>query len=984
MKKYIFLVIAGLFSLSVMAQQITGVVKDRQGMPVCGASVSVVGNSAQKTVTDEKGTFVLKVEKGGYIEVNHADRLKKRVWVTSEVMNIDLDENCDSCIPSDLRSTFAISTLSGEELSKNSMTDVSNTLYGLLSGLAVKQNTGWEEGATLNLRGVAPLIVVDGVPRSLQYLNALEVESVSVLKDGAAAALWGTRGANGVVWITTKRGAYDSRKVGVDYNYGLGMPVNQPEFADSYTYALMKNEALYYDGLEAAYDADDLETFKNGSDRELYPNVDWQNEVLRDFTNTHRFDMTFRGGGKKLRYYSLIDYKNQTGLIQDRWANYSERYNAQMKRYDLSARMNLDIDITDHTRVMLSMLGLLRENKRPNTDENTIFATIFNTPSAVFPIKTATDQWGGDNVYFKNNPVAIIADKGYNTRNERLLQSDFRICQDLSLVTRGLNAELGISYDNTAVFQETGSKTYNYETVKSFYNPETLEYELLRQTYGDNSALSISNGGLADQFMRSIVEGKLFYDRAFGKHAVHAGFRYTQDAYVPKGRNRTMKRQSFISDACYNYANRYFVNAVVNRSGTSVLSDGDKFRTYPAVSAAWMVSNENFMRDSFIDILKLHASWGRSGRDNIGYDLDEYYWIEASGYMFRNPPAGFGGLIAGTLPITDLNIELADKYDVGLDVRMFDRLSLSADLFLDKHKNELIPTTELYSSVIGTELPKRNLGRKDYSGCDLSLMWRNNTGKYFNYYVGGTFSYVNTKIVENGEGFKPEKYLYKKGHRVGQVYGLEAIGYFSDEADIQNSPVQMFSAVRPGDIKYKDQNNDHRVDQNDVVAIGYSSSLPGISYGISLGFEYKGFGVDAVFHGVSQYSRMLNTSSVYWPLYNNDKNLSMWYVNDKVRWTEETKEIANVPRLTTQSNANNFRSSTQWLVDGSFFKLRNLNIYYTLPERWTKSIKMERCRLYVRGNNLFSLDHIKYLNCEDLTVNYPDLISLFFGINISF
>mgnify|MGYP000011900662 FL=1 len=222
-----------------------------------------------------------------------------------------------------------------------------------------------------------------------------------------------------------------------------------------------------------------------------------------------------------------------------------------------------------------------------------------------------------------------------------------------------------------------------------------------------------------------------------------------------------------------------------------------------------------------------------------------------------------------------------------------------------------------------------------------------------------------------------------KGLAIGQIFGLEAIGYFRDEADIANSPKQQFSEVRPGDVKYKDMNNDGIIDDNDKHAIGYSSSIPEIYCGIRLGFEYKGFGVDALFQGATRFSKMLNTSSVYWPLRNNT-NISNWYLHDKIRWTEETKDIANVPRLSTLNNANNFQNSTQWLVNGEYLKLRNLNVYYDLPKNWISKIKLEQCRIFASANNVFSLDHVKYMNCEDFSVNYPDMFSVYFGASIKF
>ena len=1004
-RKYILVLVAACtFSLSAMAQQtITGVVKNQQNSPVLGAAIIVVGNSAEKAITDENGVFSINAEKGNYIEIVYAGNKRKRIWVTDDSMDIvlsDWDSQVENrgTYQTDISRTQAISSISGEELHKNSTTNLSNALYGLIPGLMVTQHTGWSSNAELMVRGGGslsgsnPLIVVDGIPRNIENLNLEEVENVSVLKDGAATALWGTRGANGVVMITTKRGQYQNRDIDINYTYGIGIPVNQPEFVDGYTYALMKNEALYYDGLPLEYDKAALEAFRTGSNRDLFSNTNWAGKALRNHTVNNQLNIALRGGGKKLRYYTAINYKNDYGILNSNLVD-NERYNAQMKKYDLNARMNIDVDITPYTKVGLNLFGLMRQENRPNTEETQIFSTLYHVPAAAFPVRTSSGAWGGDYM-FKKNPIAQIADVGYYKTDRRMLQADMRIYQDLSLLTRGLKAEFGVSYDNDAVYRETGSKNYAYEVSIPVFVPVNGEYDARHVIYGDNSALSVNNDGLASQFMTLVIDGKLGYDRAFGRHAVNGTLQYRQESYTPMGRNAARKRQAYIFTAGYGYDNKYLIDVVVNRNGTSVLSDGNKFRTYPAVSAAWVLSNEHFMKNTPFDLVKVRASWGRSGRDNIDYDLDERYWISGGGFLVggglgedNKPghPSYPVGLIPGALPITDLTIELADKYNVGIDMQMFkQRLSLTVDFFYDKRKDMLIDAKNMFSSAIGTGIPKQNIGRMNSKGTDLSLMWKDNMCKNFNYYVGATFSYLKSEIEENGEGYQPYGYLYHKGDAYYQNYGLEAIGYFRDEQDIKNSPKQMFSDVRPGDIKYKDQNNDGRIDDYDVVKIGYSSKVPQMYYGINLGVEYKGFGVDAFFQGIGKISKMLNIQSVYWPLRNGNSNLSTWYLKDNIHWTEETKDIANLPRLTTQNNANNFRSSTQWLKNGSYFKLRNLNVYYNLPQKWANAMKMDKCQIYVRGNNLFSLDHIKYLNCEDFSLGYPDLASVYFGVNVNF
>lgn len=885
---------------------------------------------------------------------------------------------------SEQQKTQAVSTVYADELEKNATFSPYNAIYGLLPGLSVMQNTAWDtEKSRLNVRGrgslngAAPLVVVDGFVRPMEFINLSEIESISVLKDGAATALWGGRGANGVIVVTTKRGVYDKKDIQVNYKYGLGLPINQPEFADAYTYAQARNEALKNDGLQPDMDAEGFRTMAGTSD--LYPNVDWQKEALRNHTTNHQLDVLFRGGGKRLRYFTALNYKNDMGLLNTKYTDYTERYNSQMKKYFLNLRMNLDVDVSEVTRLKLSMLGMLRETKRPYANESTLFGLFYNTPSAAFPLKTQEGEWGGNNI-LKTNPIARLADEGYYKVNQRMLQADLRLLQDLSSLTPGLSAELAVAYDNNAAYHETGHKGFRYQTVEkdATGNP-------VYKHYGDaNSELKISNTGLANQYIHANFEAKLNYKRFWNKHEVAASAMFRQESMTLSGANNSRYRQYILGTAAYNFDNRYFVDVVANTFGSSVLAKNDKYRFYPAVSASWLLSNEKFLKsNSVVDYLKLRASYGRSGYDLYDYAQNMQYWVGSGSYYFKEGNISAGAsLTEGKLAMKKLDLEVADKYNVGVDATLWKGLFLSADVFYDRRSKILIDGSGLISGAIGVEVPNMNAGRVDSKGAELSVMWKGGS-KDFHYYVGTNLSYVRTKIVENGEGYKPYPYLSAKGHRLGQVFGLEAIGYFRDENDIKNSPVQRFSEVRPGDIKYRDLNDDNVIDKNDVKAIGKSGMIPDLYYGINIGFEYKGFGVDALFQGIGGYSVMLNTESVYWPLRNNT-NISTWYLKDKIRWTEETKDVANVPRLTTENNANNFRNSTQWLENGNYLKLRNLNIYYNLPSAWTRKLKMEKVQVYARANNLFSIDKVKYLNSESLKVNYPDMLSLYFGLNVNF
>lgn len=995
MNKLLYIVgMTFLLSTTTSAQQkVSGIVKDRDGKPVNGARISLVSKESVNCVTDAEGFYSLpEVNEGDYLMVNCADNRIRRVRVTNHEMNILFDDmeaeildlgyvkkNRDNL-------TQAVSTVSADAFKNKTSTSVQNSLYGLLPGLYARQNVGWHTEATLNVRGrggldsSSPLIIVDGFPRSLNTLTLEEVESVSVLKDGAATALYGTRGANGVVLINTKRGSYNSFDVDINYRHGFTLPVNKPEMADAYTYARAMNEALHYDGLPLQYSDDDLKAFRNQTSSDLYPNVDWVKEGTRNLGENNQLNLLVRGGGSKLRYMGLIDYKNDFGLLSEKYTEYSDRYKSQIRNYDMRMRMNIDVDLTPGTQMQLGIVGVLNEAKRPDDGISTIFNNLYKVPSAAFPVKTSNNIWGS-NLYYKMNPIAAIADQGYYQTNWRKLEANMRISQDLSMILKGLKAEAAIAYDNTATFWSNGSKTYQYEVTS--YSDETGKTSMV---YGDNSALDIDTGGknnkVSEQMIRCNWETKLGYERTWNEHQLAVAALYRQEMEETLGVNVARYRHSAMGIVNYSFQNKYLVDVVANMHGTSVLLKGDKYRFYPAVSAAWVLSNEEFFKNNtFIDLLKLRISYGRSAVDNLSYGLGKHYWSGKGEYFFGDSNTKIEGYLERKLPMHSLELETADKYNVGIDLQLFRNLSFTADMYYDKRTNILVSNNKI-SGMIGIDVPQQNVGKVESRGLELSLGWKDQI-RSFRYYANANVSFQDSKVLENGEAFQPYDYLYQKGHKVGQAFGLEAIGYFNDEEDIKRSPVQTFSTVRPGDVKYKDQNNDGRIDAYDVVAIGKSTTVPEVVYGLNVGFEYKGFGLDATFQGVGGISTFLNTSHIYQPLRNNN-NISTWYLKDRVRWTESTKETANVPRLSTLDNANNYRNSTQWLENGSFLKLRNLNVYYTFPQKWTKKIRMDQLQIYVRAQELFSLDHIKYLNCESLSLSYFDTMSISLGLNMNF
>lgn len=989
MNKFLYILgIALVCSLGVMAQQgVVGVVKDTAGNPLSGVRVNKVGEMKNNVVTNNAGEFSLSVEKDEYIELNYADILLKRVRVTDSVMNIVLDDKKDAMVDllftkrTEGTHTQSVSVIYADMLERNATaTDkLNNAMYGLLPGLHTSQNVGWGAGASRQMRGGGgPLVLIDGFERGMSNIAIEEIESVQLLKDGAATALYGMRAANGVLLINTKRGIYNSFDIDVNYRHGFDFPINQPEMADAYTYAMAQNEALYYDGLPLQYNKKQLENYKNGTNPFYYPNVDWISEGMRNFSENNQFNVTLRGGGQRVRYLLFLDYQNKFGLLSEDYTHYSERYNSQIRDYDLNLRMNLDADVTGTTKMKFSIYGNLGEGKRPNTGVNNIFQNLYKVPAAAFPVKTAGDVWGS-NTLFKMNPIAQIADVGYVQDNRRMLEADLRLTQDFSMWLKGLSAEVAVAYDNVAAFTEVGSKSYRYEMLTlPEYGFPTSQYD------GNDTPLAISKSELSEQFIRLCLEGKLNYDRAFEKHQLNVSAIYRQEMTEPLGVNTSNYWQNILGVVGYNYDNRYMVDMVGNYYGSSSLLKGDKFRFYPAVSAAWNMANESFFENTdWLDLLKVRVSWGKSANDGgISPGMGNYYFTSGGGYAFGNTNTSTGGLKEGRLPISRLDIETSTKYNIGVDLRLWKNFTATAEFYHDRRTDILRPNN-LVSGMLGISSPQSNVGEIKMHGVELSAGW-SQRHKDFSYYINANWAFNDSEIVEYGEAYQPYDYLYKKGKKVDQLFGLEAIGYFRDDEDILKSPEQTFSTVRPGDVKYKDQNNDKKIDSYDFVPIGKSTSVPEMVFGLNLGFEYKGFGVDMTFNGVSGITKLLNVANVHQPLRNGNTNIATWYLKDKIRWTENTKDIANVPRLSTLSNSNNYQTSTQWMEDGSFFKLRNLKVHYTLPTKWTDKMRMDKLQLYVKALNVFSIDKIKYFNCESLSLGYPDLFSLYLGVNINF
>ncbi|WP_169515977.1 SusC/RagA family TonB-linked outer membrane protein [Gaetbulibacter saemankumensis] len=873
--------------------------------------------------------------------------------------------------------TSAINKVSGEELEKTNSFNPANSLYGLLPGLMVLQNGG-NVGARdpdLFIRGLntlnnnSILILVDGIQTDIGYLNTQSIESVEVLKDAAALAIYGQRGANGVLLITTKTGVKQKMDVSLSYQSGITTAVGYPDFLDASGYALSVNQARELDGLSPLYSPAAIQAYKDGSLPDFYPNVNWINESMRGTGTKMNLNAAFRGGDDSMTYYAAINYQAENGLYNDRGL---EEYATQSKYDRVNFISNLNVKLTSTTQLDARLLGAIDELYSPGSSYRSIMDAMYGTPANAFPVRNYKNVYGGTNIY-GNNPVAMINSTGYEKNQATNIGIGGTLKQDLGSILEGLSADFTVGHFNRATSIDGQTKTYLYEELTR--NETTLD--TISQTYSEDSALRANSGnGFLNRYTNFF--GKLNYEKQVDNHEFNSFLMFAQDKYVGKGQYTTYLRQNLAGNFHYGYKDKYLVDVTLSYAGSSVLPK-DRFEFYPAVSSAWVISNEDFIKeDSWIKYLKLRASFGYAGNDRIQQNTEDQRYGSVGNYFFtRNNNASWSsgeGRLGG-----NPKMEKAMMTNIGLDVNLFRKLNLTVDAFYNKRTNILVFSDGQTSNLLGVGAPVLPNGEVTNRGLEASLTWQE-SGKDFNYAATAMFSYSKNRIEEMSETPRPYDYMKRTGHSIGQAFGLVSDGFFNSQADIDNSNPQLFSLVSPGDIKYVDQNGDNVIDNFDQVALGYSTSVPEMYFSLNLNAEYKGLGVNAIFQGIANQSVLLNTQNVYWPLINN-ANITTFSNN---AWTPSTAATATLPRLTTLDNDNNYRSNDIWLKDGGYVKLRTLEFYFNLPQQFVNKYGVNEFKIFARGTNLFSWDSIEQMDPEALSTTYPLLKTLSLGLDFTF
>jgi TonB-linked SusC/RagA family outer membrane protein len=888
--------------------------------------------------------------------------------------------------------TAAISTISGESVRYIGGFNRNNVLGGRIPGLTVNQSNGepGNESSSVYIRGLrtlggasqTPYILVDGYVRAdAEFLNPNDIESITLLKDAAATAIYGLRGSNGVLLITTKRGSLEPTRVSLDISSGIHTPTRLPKYLGSYDYAYLYNEASRNEGGLDRYDAATLEAYRTNSNPFTHPNVDWLNEFLKDQSFQQNYNLSIRGGERFLRYFASAGYVKNNGLFNvDEDAN---TYNTNANFDMIMLRSNVDVQATRRLTVSMDMTGRQQKRNYPGDFDgsvNRILETLYELPPNVFPIFNEDGSVSGNSQY-TNNPYGLLNLSGYSYRQIRTTDATLKAKHDLDFIVPGLVFNGAVSFDsyfNQTIRRHKGFVVYegSLATERGVKNP--AQQQNAQAVDGNQRVFDMRFGLDYDKiFENNKFSGKLFWN--------HNSF---------EGDRATMPRtyRGVMGMANYVYNDRYIADVSFAYQGSEQTSDEKRYIFYPAVSLGWILSEESFLQKQSINFLKLRASHGLTGNDSgIGYFQKMTFFTRAgTGYLVGDNLAAFPGYREGAYGNYLIAPEKTRKSNAGIDGLFFNnRFTLSANAFYEKTSDIIVPLNRVARILGAPNVPEGNGGIVENKGVEAALGYQNLSGA-FKYNITGNFSYAKNKIIDMQEQDYPFLHNYRTGYPIGSQFGLQYLGFFYDDNEISSSPTQTYGAVRPGDLKYKDITGDNKVDIDDIAYIG-KSWMPEMVFGLNVGLAYKGFDFNAFGQGINNVNKRL-TNYAFYEFYPNNSGKVMEHHLDRWAYYPElgidTRATATYPRLSLQGNNTNNRlpASTFNLKDASYFRLKSVEFGYTLPANVAQSISLSKLRIYASGYNMLTFDKIKVIDPElsGGGTGFPIQRIVNLGINVQF
>ena len=889
---------------------------------------------------------------------------------------------------SEFLTTAAATTITAEELRRTSAISLADALYGKLLGLTAIQNTGFKgeegRGASFNIRGIGTtgetdiLILVDGVERPIDRISVEEVESVTVLKDAAAVALYGHEAINGVLLVKTKRGNKEGKfnfKAGVSHKFQF-----DPKTADmvsAYDYANALNKARINDGATPAYTDVELQKFLDNSDPYVYPNVDWKKEVFKNTAHETNAFLSFFGGTDKLQYYTQLDYTDARGLYKNPDQG---DWNSQLKYSKANIRANIDFEVSKTTRISANVLGILMEtNGVPNVNSNDAWWHLYKVPALAYPVKTAGGVWGGSQTFGNFNLMAKSQGTGFMKTHQRQIWANITLEQDLDIITKGLKFYIGASYDNCSNTVENRQKGYRYGW--NWYGYDDNGNLVMNETRMGpiNEKLAFSHGVESQWRIATFNAGfKYGYQFRNGDN-ISANANYNMKKEVRDGQNNTWYRANWQLAMHYDHANKLMADLVLAANGSNRCYPA-KWAFSPTLGLGYIYANKP--ESNILNYGKVRFSGGIQHTDYVpeaGLWLAR--WSNSHGqFWYGNNFQSSWGAFLTQFPTDDFAQEKAYKVNLGTDLRLFKSLDVTFDLFYQQRRNILVSAAQLNSDVVGIQSSYDDKGRVENYGLELGLRYAKTFNNGLNVNASASFTTVKSKILE---WIETPAYpnLSVVGGPADAERGLIALGFFQSQEEIDQSPLQQFGQVKVGDIKYKDVNGDNVINENDFVTQDYGNSFPSLNYAFSFGLEYKGFGFNATFQGAGHQVKNLRYVDGVWGALSDNRNLSQEYYNNCY---DMAGANALYPRLSTENVANNAQNSTIWYRNVSWFKMRDIELYYKLPEKVIKPLRMNAARVFVQGQNLLSVDNISAMDGENLNTGYPVMKGVNIGLSLQF
>jgi TonB-linked SusC/RagA family outer membrane protein len=859
-------------------------------------------------------------------------------------------------------------------------------LPGRIPGLNITFSSGGPgldgNGMGFNIRGArAQIILIDGVERGYQSIDPEQIESISVLKDALSTVMFGQRSSYGIISIRTKKGDTGKPRISFTAQSGFETPTALPKPLPAWQYATLYNEAKQNDAgitpVTPQYTQAQIDAYKNHIDPYNYPDVDWYSTVLNKTAGVSRYNLNIQGSGKGFRYFVDLDNMREKGLFKTSDVN-KYNTNAQLDRYAL--RSNVGVDVTPITFVQLNLFGRFQRYNQPGGGVSGILSSLVNTPQLAYPVFNPDGTFGGSDKYQGNANIwgQAIA-RGYQFQDVRDIAVDLEAIQKLDVLTKGLVLKVKASNNNTVYYTTTRSK--NFEVYLYQNNTYTKYGSTTEQTTG---------GGANDRYRVVYLEGSLGYDRNFGKHAISAlALANQQNRLVFSSTNLPEIYTAYSGRLNYSYDEKYIAEVAASYGGYNWLEPSKRWATYWAAGLGWNLHNETFIKRNFpfISNLKLRANYGLTGQANAGYFSYIQTYFSGNGYWFGSGSSLDRASGENAIANTGLVPEKAKKLDAGIDLGLWhNKLTITADYFFNKFY-DLVAAPTLTTAVFGAGYPLENYQKFNYWGTDISATWQQSIKK-LTYFVSGNFSLVQSKVVYNAELPKNYDYQITTGKPVGLQYGYTAIGLFKSYNEINDPatavlPSSPKSSLRPGDIRYLDRNGDGQITVDDQGPIG--NAKPTVYYGVNTGFSFKGFDLSVFVQGT--FNRESYISGDFINGFGNGGQNNAYEYN-LGRFTAATAETATQPRLWLGNNTNNTQTSSFWLKDNDFIRLKNVEFGYTFPEKLSRKIGLPSVRLFANGLNLLTWAEIhdvrKDLDPEAWGAAYPIMKIFNFGINIKF